>query len=340
MNKKNNVLVSKLESVGLTVISLMPESLDEFDVYIERLAIITNQRDKASDLLKDFHYQLTLFSQERPKEDQVKSAFVEASENGYQSVTHSSLVGRAFEYAGIRQILPNTNLLNQNEDRVYLTQDYMDSEGKNMDVYFTMIGQGYSGASKTSLLQKSNYKDYKAVKTNQIYELAVPLIGQYTFRYIQGIKELKRLVYGEVFMRESPLREDHKLTRIEFATFIYNQMQLQTFFVSDTSYYDVEKFYHVYGAYEDVSYQDEDFDLIETITMYFYVLPIKDMGSEFFKRDLEISIDEVVDFLEIAYHIDEEELALLLTRYKLELEDINTIGTLTKILEGLGLKND
>lgn len=306
INDKNRSLIARIESKGIKVISLMPNNLIEFDSYIKKLGIITNRQLEADKKLREFHRELTLLKKNSSSLSEKKSAFIEVSEKGYITVTNNSLIGNVFKYSGVELITPEKKWYNLVENRTLVGLDYILQNNENIDLYFTIKGPDYSSASIESIKQKSGFKELNALKTESIYEIPSVLICRYTFRLIDGIREIHRLAYEDKYTPSIDF--NNKLTRIDFAIYLYKELNLQMYTIIKSNYYEYEKFSHTYGSFIDVKFSDNDFNIIETVVAKAYLLPIRDESSnESFRRNSLLTREDLDNFLFIYKDISRKE---------------------------------
>lgn len=306
LNNRNRSLIARIESSGIKVISLMPNNLIEFDSYIKKLGIITTNQLEADKRLREFHRELTLIKKNSSIVSEKKSAFIEVSEKGYVTATNNSLIGNVFNYSEVELITPDKKWYNLADEKTLVGLDYILKNNENIDIYFTIKGTGYSAASIESIKQKNDFKELEAIKTGSIYEIPSVLINRYTFRLIDGIKEISRLAYGDKYTPSIDL--NNKLTRIDFAAYLYKELNLQTHTIIKSNYYEYKKFSHTYGSFLDVKFTDDDFNIIETVVAKAYLLPIRDSsGNELFKRNSLLTRKELEKFLFIYRDINNKE---------------------------------
>lgn len=313
MNSDKTGLISKFESAGLQVISLLPDSPNDFTAYIKKLSMLIHKESVAEEKLNAYYMSLREIQEKTKTITPKKTVFVEQSEKGYYSVGKGTLIGQAVNLAGGKLLIKSNdlltkanNLLTDDDQNHYVGIDFILKHQNEIDTYFTVRGKGFSGASLISISQKDEFKDILAVKNHQVYEILSPLASQYTFRYVTGVLEFARLLYKDQIESPSDIEDNEIITRSIFAEVIYKQEHLPTFTIIDSSYYDYEKYYHSYGSYEDVSFKNDDFNIIETITMYGYIKPITiDGNKQLFNREDVITRSDMARFIYIYLDLDE-----------------------------------
>lgn len=298
-------LIATLESNNIKVVSLMPENLDGFRTYIRKLAITCGKQKESEVKLTSFYKALNSLNKENSSFEQDKrSVYIEVSEMGYTTVTKNSLIGSIAELAGCKIITPETTWFNKTADRVEVKKSFILNTA--FDYYLTVKGSGYSGASKESIIQRPDFKELEVVFNGNLYEISGAIVGNYTFRLLDGIRELKRLTTSKV--HQYKFKADKLVTRMDLAQFLYHNLKLQTYLLSDPGYYNFKKDNHTYGSFIDVKFSDMDFNIIETVSMKAYILPIKDLkGYEHFQRDTLVTRKDLQHFLFIYKDINRSE---------------------------------
>ncbi|MEG2298517.1 MAG: hypothetical protein RSB75_02875, partial [Anaerovoracaceae bacterium] len=234
--------------------------------------------------------------------------FFEGSEIGYRTFAKGSLPYIAIENAGGENV---AGPLKSNESSGRLAKygiENLEANKDKIDVYLTLQGGEEPGASLISIKQKDNFKEFKAIKEGRVYEMHRYFIDSYTFRYVDGTYEIARYLYPEIFDDIREYKNEEILTRESFAAITVKMLHIPTFINGRADYYDFERYNHTYGAYEDISYKDEDFNIIETAAMRSFVKTHKKKdGTEYFGRNEKINKKDISDFLYIEFNIKPEE---------------------------------
>lgn len=336
MNQNQTALVSALESQGMVLVSLMPESLLEFEDYIYKLGLCTNQEKEAVEKAKAFMAEINAYKATSENTDQsdVATVFIETSERGYETATKDSLVGQAVTMAGGKLLTPKTPWYYGVQDNIAAGKPFIMKSKHEIDVYMTLRGNGNSGATITSLTQRPEFLTIDAIDQDNVYEMSGLLLDRFTFRYLEGIKEIHRLLYGDIASYIDESEETTSLTRSVFARVLYEQLTLPTFTIIDKDYYDHEKYHHTYGSFLDVGYEDADFNVIETCVMYSYLLPIHtESQEEVFDREGLITEEDIRHFIYIWKNVKGEALDMRLKNENIKLSEIKTARSLIELLE-------
>lgn len=305
LNDKYPAFVTGLEASGIKVVSLRPSSLDDFSIYIEKLSMLTGIGKSYEKQLNDFYGELKRIENKSKASNKKVNVFVETSESGYYTTADNSLADRAISYAnGINLGKGSRAEYDESSKAFFGLNNIMDLK-EDIDVYLTLVGGENPGASMVSLLQKKEFQKLKAVKEKKVYELERDMVESYSFRYITGVKEFARIIHPEIYDDYSIYDNDQLLSRENFANIVYRALHTPTFINVNPEYYDFNRFSHLYGNFKDVTWQADDFDLIETVAMRSYLTDFKDDdGNEYFQREKLVTREEVASFINMVLNLD------------------------------------
>ncbi len=264
ITRKAPDFVKALQDAGICVVSLYPESFDRFDDYINKLAMLTGTEEKAAQMLKDFHGELDGISALTAGVAEKKRVFFESTETNIRTVTDSSMPGLAVKFAGGINIAAGAEPAEKGSSIAEFGIERVLENADNIDVYISQRGSMNSGGSLESIDQRAGYDTVKAVKDGRVYTISEKLISSPTFRYVKGVRETARFLYPELMDDYSGADMTKTLSRREFARLLVQNRHMQIYVPSSSKYYASEHKGHTYGLFKDVSWQDTDFDFIET----------------------------------------------------------------------------
>jgi iron complex transport system substrate-binding protein len=190
--------VAELEKAGLPVVSLYPESLDDFDAYITRLGILTGKTDEAGEKLAAFHRRLGEIQKRTGAVTEKKRVFFEATENEVRTAAAGSLPAKAIEAAGGINVAAESRPLSPGSSIARFGAEKVLGLAEEIDVYVVQQGAMNRSAGLESLRGRPGFSAVKAVREGRVFFISEKLISATTFRYLEGVQLLARYLYPEL----------------------------------------------------------------------------------------------------------------------------------------------
>jgi len=194
--------VEALEGAGITVVSLYPNKFEDFDEYIMKLAKLTGKTEEAKAMLQSFHEEIQKIN-DMTKDIQPKvRVFFESTENECRTVTKDSMVAKAIELAGGVNIAEDAQPVSETSSIASYGVEKVLEKGKEIDVYVAQKGAMNARSSPEAISSRPGYSAIKAVKEGRVYVIDEKLVSSPTFRFKQGVEELAKMFYPEIFKGE------------------------------------------------------------------------------------------------------------------------------------------
>ena len=282
ITNKSPQFVQSLENAGIVVVSLYPESYDDFPEYINKLAMLVGKEDEAKEQLELLQSRITDIEKQTKNIDEKQTVFFESTKTNIRTVTEDSMPGLAIISAGGINIAAGAEAIENGSSIAPFGEEAIMKHANDIDVYISQRGAMNSGGSLADISQRAGYYSIKAVQNNRVYEINEKIISSPTFRYYKGVSELARFMYPEEMDNYDALRNDNIATKQDLAYIIVKISHMPLYVPSSTKYYDTEHEGHIYGMFEDVDWQTEEFDFIETAVMTGAVEEEKSNGKEYF----------------------------------------------------------
>jgi iron complex transport system substrate-binding protein len=191
--------IAELERAGITVVSLYPESLDNFDGYIRRLGLLSGRTGAAEQRLADFHEGLAAIQEITANVTRKQRVFFEATANESRTVTADSLPGRAIHFAGgvniagdAPAITPGSSIARFGPEKLLMSAD-------RIDVYVVQQGAMNRSADLAALRARPGFGAIAAVREGKVLFISEKLISSPTFRYLDGVRTLAAFLYPGLF---------------------------------------------------------------------------------------------------------------------------------------------
>lgn len=295
ITRKAPEFVDSLEKAGVLVVSLYPETYDDFEEYITRLSMLVGAEDVAKQELEKMEERIAGISESVATASEKQTIFFESTEVNLRTVTPDSMPGKAIVAAGGESIAQNAEAMEEGSSIATFGEEAILAAAEKIDVYVSQRGAMNSGGSIESINERPGFETIKAVKEGRVYVINEKIISSPTFRYYKGIKELARYMYPEIMDDLSAFENDEIATRRDFANIIVRERNIPIWIPSSSKYYESEHDGHTFGMFSDVTWQDEDFDYIETAVMSGAINEVKIDGVEYFYPENTVTRQELAN---------------------------------------------
>ncbi len=293
ITRKNPDFVQALKTAGINVVSLYPDEYDKFDDYINKLALMTGSEDKAAELLEDFHNDIAQITAVTAHIEDKSRIFYESTETEIRTISEGCMADLAIEFAGGINICDGAEPMSDGSTIAAFGVEKVLENADNIDVYVSQRGSMNSGGNLISISQRPGYETIKAVKEGRVYVINEKIISSPTFRYVKGVREMARFLYPEIMDDLSGYNNDETATRLSMANIVVRFKHIPIYLPTSSSYYTTEQRGHTFGLFEDITWEDEDFDYVETAVESGYVSWDKEDDKEYFYPETEITRDEL-----------------------------------------------
>ncbi len=188
-------LLAQLKGAGITVISLQPRSMDEmFDYWLE-LGRLTGKDKAAEQMVSGFKKKLAKTGKQTQHIPgaQRPGVYFESIHSRMKTFSPSSIAIFVLEQAGGRNIATdaqarrNTNIAAYGKERIL-------SHADEIDIFLAQQGR-MNRISKKEISQEPGFQAIKAVREGNIYLVDEQLVSRPTERILQGIDEIKNILY-------------------------------------------------------------------------------------------------------------------------------------------------
>jgi len=287
IERKSPDFVKSLRRSGINVVSLYPTSFKDFDNYILKLGKITGREKYAKKKLEEFHEKLEQMKKDNSIFKDKPGVYFESSDRGYTTVTKNSMPATAIEIAGGKFVATDAEPIENSSIAAYGIENILKKANK-IDIYVSQRGVMGAGGNIRSIVTRPGFKGIKAVKNNRVYEISQKIISSPTFRFLKGIDSMARIIHPEFYDDLEKMRSEKNVTNRDLAK-LSVKFKHKVYFIPTSSYFRKEYANHTYGKFEDLDFNDPDFDYIETAVSSGYVDSYKVDGIEYFYPEKEIT---------------------------------------------------
>ncbi|MDW5299307.1 MAG: ABC transporter substrate-binding protein [Sedimentibacter sp.] len=281
--------VEAIENAGITVVSLYPEKFEDFDDYIEKLSLLTGTEEVAKEKLALFHENIDDVSSKTKSVIEKQRIFFEATEANLRTITEESMAAHAIAFAGGINIAEKAEAVEEGSSIATFGVEKILSLADDIDVYVSQRGAMNAGGNLHSIFIRPGFDTIKAIKDKRVYILNEKIISSPTFRFYKGVRELSRYLYPDVVDNISEYEVDDAADKRDFANIMVRQLHIPIYITSSSKYYETDTKGHIYGMFSDVTWQDDDFDYIETCAMGGYIPYKEDGEQQYFEPDSNVT---------------------------------------------------
>ncbi|HWP50374.1 MAG TPA: ABC transporter substrate-binding protein [Clostridia bacterium] len=286
--------VAQIESAGIPVVSLYPDDYGRFADYIANLAALTGTEETARERLADFYTAIDGITAVTEQVAEKQTVFLESTETELRTVTPDSMPGRAIVLAGGVNLAADALPVEKGSTIAAFGIERVLENADNIDVYISQRGAMNAGGNLISIGERDGFDTIKAVKNDRVYMLSEKLISSPTFRYQKGVAEVARYLYPTLMDDVSAYENHDSATRLEYAKLLTKALHLPVYLPSSSKYYETEQKGHTFGLFEDVHWNDDGFDAVETAVFGGYISWEKGSdGLEYFYPDRPVTREEL-----------------------------------------------
>ncbi|TKB28391.1 ABC transporter substrate-binding protein [Desulfopila sp. IMCC35006] len=188
-------LFTRLQKVGITVVSLQPTTIDEMYAYWRDLGKLTGKRQEAEAMIDAFTSGL---AQVRKKfkaipEDKRPKVYFEAIHEMMRTFSPDSISLFALKSAGGINIATDaiprrsSNIADYGKERIL-------SHAGDIDIFLAQNGR-MNRVDKMTILEEPGFESIKAVREGRVFLIDEKEVSRPTLRLLQGIQQLYDIFY-------------------------------------------------------------------------------------------------------------------------------------------------
>jgi len=198
-------LISRLESSGITVVSLQPSDIEEMYAYWLKLGLLTGRDRQAQQMVWNF----------KKKTDQIKAMtknikakkriYFQAIHTRMKTFTQGAMPIFALETAGGINVATDAKASRNTNIAIYGKEQIL-AKASQIDVFLAQKGV-MNAVSIEQIKKEPGFSIIKAVKNNQIYLIDENIISRPVPRLYKGIVSIGSILYPDIFSQEK-LKKD------------------------------------------------------------------------------------------------------------------------------------
>ncbi|MDY6832686.1 MAG: ABC transporter substrate-binding protein [Thermodesulfobacteriota bacterium] len=194
-------LVNQLEKHGVTVASLQPATIDQMFVYWRILGLLSGHRGQAEEMIERFSRTVETIRMRTAVIANKKRVYFEAIHEHMRTFSPSAMPIFALETAGginvAKDAAPRrgTNIADFGKERIL-------SRADEIDVYLAQVGP-MNRPSIAQIKSEPGFGLIRAVREDRVYLIDEELVSRPSLRLIEGICQIGRTLYPEIFLPEA-----------------------------------------------------------------------------------------------------------------------------------------
>ena len=194
-------LMERLESYGVAVVSLQPSSVDQMVVYWRILGKLTGRPEGAEKMVGRFEESVRRIRSRTTAIQTKKKVYFEAIHDEMRTFSPAAMPIFALETAGGVNIAGDapprrgTNIADYGKERIL-------SHADEIDVFLAQVGPMNRPRVETST-SEPGFGLISAVRNKAVYLIDEKLVSRPTLRLLSGICHIGRILYPDIFLKES-----------------------------------------------------------------------------------------------------------------------------------------
>ncbi len=192
-------LIEKLESLGITVVSLQPTSVKKMFKYWLDLGKLTGREKAAKDMIKYFKKEIARIKRIVATIPMSKRKYVyfESIHRKMTTFSPTSIEIFAIKTAGGINIasdakpIRHSNIAEYGKERILANAD-------KIDVFLAQRGK-MNPVTLKMIENEPGFNDIKAIKNHQVYIINEAIVSRPTMRLLEGIVKIAKILYPNKF---------------------------------------------------------------------------------------------------------------------------------------------
>ena len=189
--------VRRLEKSGITVVSLQPGTIDELYSYWEILGILSGKRPQALQLIDQFRIATQHLELLTTAIEVRKRVYFEAIHNRMKTFSPNSMAIFTLQTAGGINVAADARPVRKTNIAFYGKERIL-SRAAEIDVYLAQYG-AMNTPTIRMIKEEPGFRAIKAIQNNEIYIIDEHLVSRPTFRLLDGVLEIGKILYPERF---------------------------------------------------------------------------------------------------------------------------------------------
>jgi iron complex transport system substrate-binding protein len=190
-------LVSQLKEAGIVIVSLQPTTIEGMFSYWQALGELTGRASAAAAMIQKFKGELTAIQQARDTipVDKRPRVYFESIHAKMKTFAPSSIAVFVLENGGGVNVAADATARNSTNIAAYGKERIL-SHAAGIDIYLAQQGQ-MNQVTREMIEGEPGFQAIKAVREGKIYLIDEELVARPTMRLLQGIRQVRTMLYPE-----------------------------------------------------------------------------------------------------------------------------------------------
>ena len=192
-------LMATLRQVGITVVSLQPNTVGEIFDYWRALGLLTGRTRQAEEMVASFQAELAAIRKIVGKvgEKARVKVYFEAIHAKMKTFAQESIAMYVLGQAGGVNVAADASQVRDTNIAAYGKERIL-AKAAEIEVFLAQQGR-MNPVSVEAIVREPGFQAIKAVRNNRIFLVDERLVSRPTLRIIEGIKTIAALLYPELF---------------------------------------------------------------------------------------------------------------------------------------------
>jgi len=204
ISRSSPELISKLRLMGIQVISLQPNTLEETFAYWRTLGALTGKEQAADEMIDRFNAKLAeirTLVKTIPQTSR-KRVYFEAIHSKMKTFAPDSMAIFALTTAGGLNAAADAEQVRETNIAYYGTERLL-AKANDIDLFLAQQGR-MNTVTEQTIFDEPGFQAIKAVKERQVFLIDETLVARPTPRMIDGIVKIGKILYPEQFGKAFP----------------------------------------------------------------------------------------------------------------------------------------
>ncbi|MFW6054352.1 MAG: ABC transporter substrate-binding protein [Thermodesulfobacteriota bacterium] len=193
-------LMQRLRKSGIEVLSLQPGTVQEMYTYWKILGLLTGKEAKALDMIERFKSAVGRYEALTASITDKKKVYFEAIHSRMKTFSPGAMPLFVLKTAGGINVAQDARPSRGTNIAVYGKERIL-ARASEIEIYLAQAGP-MNSVSKEDIRQEPGFHLIEAVREDRIFLVDEKLVSRPTFRLLQGIQLLGRIMYPQLFQTQ------------------------------------------------------------------------------------------------------------------------------------------